>query len=171
MKSSYLIFKKNLYQTTVHGRTCKIRQIINWISHFTLLKWYTLTSVWLQFICLFWFLSLRGKCQKYTEFFLVNLRIQSEYRKIRTRNNSVFGHFTRRVCVDFSLPLTFFCLCFLKLRQFVEYFIDRSVLDLILLAFFYVVTYLKLVPLSTYQERKVKENIPKFFLNCKYYLH
>ena len=26
---------------------------------------------------------------------LVNLRIQSEYRKIRTRNNSVFGHFSR----------------------------------------------------------------------------
>ena len=25
----------------------------------------------------------------------VNLRIQSEYRKIRTRNNSVFGHFSR----------------------------------------------------------------------------
>ena len=27
----------------------------------------------------------------------VNLRIQSEYRKIRTRNNSVFGHFSRRM--------------------------------------------------------------------------
>ena len=27
--------------------------------------------------------------------FTVNLRIQSEYRKIRTRNNSVFGHFSR----------------------------------------------------------------------------
>ena len=25
----------------------------------------------------------------------VNLRIQSEYRKIQTRNNSVFGHFLR----------------------------------------------------------------------------
>ena len=25
----------------------------------------------------------------------LNLRIQSEYRKIRTRNNSVFGHFSR----------------------------------------------------------------------------
>ena len=25
----------------------------------------------------------------------VNLRIQSEYRKIRARNNSVFGHFSR----------------------------------------------------------------------------
>ena len=30
-----------------------------------------------------------------TEIYAVNLRIQSEYRKIRTRNNSVFGHFSR----------------------------------------------------------------------------
>ena len=27
--------------------------------------------------------------------YFVNLRIQSEYRKIRTRKNSVFGHFSR----------------------------------------------------------------------------
>ena len=32
-----------------------------------------------------------------TEIYSVNLRIQSEYRKIRTRNNSVFGHFSRSV--------------------------------------------------------------------------
>ena len=32
-----------------------------------------------------------------TEIYEVNLRIQSEYRKIRTRNNSVFGHFSPRV--------------------------------------------------------------------------
>ena len=30
-----------------------------------------------------------------TEIYEVNLRIQSEYRNIRTRNNSVFGHFSR----------------------------------------------------------------------------
>ena len=30
-----------------------------------------------------------------TEIYGVNLRIQSEYRKIGTRNNSVFGHFLR----------------------------------------------------------------------------
>ena len=30
-----------------------------------------------------------------TEIYEVNLRIQSEYRKIRTRNNSVFGYFSR----------------------------------------------------------------------------
>ena len=29
------------------------------------------------------------------EIYSVNLRIQSEYRKIRTRNNSVFGHLSR----------------------------------------------------------------------------
>ena len=32
-----------------------------------------------------------------TEIYLVNLRIQPKYRKIRTRNNSVFGHFSRSV--------------------------------------------------------------------------
>ena len=30
-----------------------------------------------------------------TEVYSVNLRIQSEYRKTWTRNNSVFGHFSR----------------------------------------------------------------------------
>ena len=38
--------------------------------------------------------ALREKCPN-TEFFLV--RIQSEYRKIRTRNNSVFGRFSRSI--------------------------------------------------------------------------
>ena len=41
--------------------------------------------------------SMREKCPN-TELFLVRifgLRIQSECRKIRTRNNSVFGHFSR----------------------------------------------------------------------------
>ena len=33
-----------------------------------------------------------------TEVYGVNLRIQAEYRKIRTRKNSVFGHFSRSVC-------------------------------------------------------------------------
>ena len=30
-----------------------------------------------------------------TEIYSINLRIQFEYRKIQTRNNSVFGHFSR----------------------------------------------------------------------------
>ena len=38
--------------------------------------------------------SLREKCPN-TEYFLV--RIQSQYRKIRTRKNSVFGHFYEKV--------------------------------------------------------------------------
>ena len=32
-----------------------------------------------------------------TEIYEVNLRIQSEYRKIRTRKNTIFGHFSRSV--------------------------------------------------------------------------
>ena len=37
-----------------------------------------------------------------TKIYGVNLRIQSEYRKIRTRNNSVFGHFSCRVTISSS---------------------------------------------------------------------
>ena len=40
------------------------------------------------------YVTLREKCAN-TEFFLV--RIQSEYRKLRTRKNSIFGHFSRSV--------------------------------------------------------------------------
>ena len=35
-----------------------------------------------------------------TEIYEVNLHIQSEYRKIRTRNNSVFEHFLRSDYID-----------------------------------------------------------------------
>ena len=56
---------------------------------------------------------LREKCPN-TELFLVliflySVRIQSEYRKIRTRNNSVFGHFSRSVpsCICHALYLIF----------------------------------------------------------------
>ena len=35
-----------------------------------------------------------------TEIYSVNLRVQSKYRKTRTRNNSVFGHFTRSVTLS-----------------------------------------------------------------------
>ena len=56
--------------------------------------------------------KLREKCPN-TELFLVriflysdlirrfNLRIQSKYRKIRTRNYSVFGHFSRSTTLCF----------------------------------------------------------------------
>ena len=51
------------------------------------------------------YVSLREKCPN-TELFLVRIflyldcRIQSEYRKIRTINNSVFGHFSRSVFLN-----------------------------------------------------------------------
>ena len=35
-----------------------------------------------------------------TEIYFLNLHIQSEYRKIRTRNNSVFGHFSRIAAIN-----------------------------------------------------------------------
>ena len=51
-----------------------------------------------------------------TEIYFVNLRIQFEYRKIRTRNNSVFGHFSRSglaLFTTFLYPLIFLTFCFL----------------------------------------------------------
>ena len=39
-------------------------------------------------------------CELNTEIYSVNLRIQSENRKIRTRKNSVFGHSVRIVDYD-----------------------------------------------------------------------
>ena len=38
------------------------------------------------------------------ELYSVNLRIQSEYRKIRTRKNSVFRHFSRSVISQQHIP-------------------------------------------------------------------
>ena len=53
-------------------------------------------------------LSLHERCPN-TQIHGVNLRIQSKYRKIRTRNNSVFGHFSRsvknRLLADFKSKL------------------------------------------------------------------
>ena len=39
-----------------------------------------------------------------TDIYGVNIRIQSEYRKIRTRRNSVFGHFSRGYKIDHGPP-------------------------------------------------------------------
>ena len=61
-------------------------------------------------------IALREKCPKYGVFsgpyfsvyglnakvYGVNIRIQSQYRKIRTRKNSVFGHFSRSVVSSFG---------------------------------------------------------------------
>ena len=60
------------------------------------------------------------KCPN-TELFLnysVNLRIQSEYRKIRTRNNSVFGHFS---CNGWNENLCLKCHNWVELRHFTQW--------------------------------------------------
>ena len=62
----------------------------DWISPFTL------NDVFKEFLTM----PLRKKCPN-TELFLVRIFcIQSKYRKIRTRNNSVPGQFSRAVCVN-----------------------------------------------------------------------
>ena len=56
----------------------------------------------------------------------VNIRIQSEYRRIRTRNNSVFGHFSRSETTGMkrfkNVLGSFYCFCFFScfLRVTVE---------------------------------------------------
>ena len=44
-----------------------------------------------------------------TEIYFVNLRIQSEYRKIQTRNNSAFAHFLRSEFCWYKLKFIFIC--------------------------------------------------------------
>ena len=53
-----------------------------------------------------------------TEIYFVNFRIECEYRKMRTRNNSVFGHFSRNVRMEFI-----FNWFYQKLNPFQEYLI------------------------------------------------
>ena len=56
---------------------------------------------------------LREKCSGHyfpifglnTEIYGVNLRVQSEYGKIRTRKNSIFGHFSRSDFVHLYAPV------------------------------------------------------------------
>ena len=48
-------------------------------------------------------LALREKCPKRSFFWSVFSFIRTEYRKIRTRKNSVFGHFSRSVGDNFVL--------------------------------------------------------------------
>ena len=45
-----------------------------------------------------------------TEIYGVNLRIQSEYRKIQTRKNSVFGHSSRSVQIRLKEEFLTFCM-------------------------------------------------------------
>ena len=84
--------------------------------------------------------TLRGKCpntefflvriflhldwiRRFTEFYRVNLRIQSKYRKIRTRENSIFGQFLHSV---FFLNFTCNKFCdFTKITQKREFYSVR----------------------------------------------
>ena len=52
-----------------------------------------------------------------TEIYDVNLRIQSEYRKIRNRKNSVFGHSSRRVMLLFCLKIVLISNYYLRNNQ------------------------------------------------------
>ena len=47
-----------------------------------------------------------------TEIYSLNLRIQSEYRKIRTRKNSVFGHFSRSEIFQKILSIKDYQMCY-----------------------------------------------------------
>ena len=53
-----------------------------------------------------------------TEIYEVNLRIQYEYRKIPTRNNSVFGHIPRSVTLSVSILIQ--ALLFLKNPKYTQ---------------------------------------------------
>ena len=59
----------------------------------------------------------------YMEIYSINLRIQSEYRKIWTRKNPVFGHFSRSDC--FSLSVIKFHIMWQTFRTTTRRF-DRS---------------------------------------------
>ena len=93
----------------------KQRKIKLWSCHNMLrVIWELLTgcikdTAWVKFISIHYWGYAAWKLSKYgvisgpyfplfglnTEIYEVNFRIQSEYRKIQTRNNSVFGHFSR----------------------------------------------------------------------------
>ena len=68
-----------------------------------------------------------------TEIYFVNLRIQSEYRKIRTRSNFVFGHFSRSVIythilkVRLKLSMVFLCNWWSILKVFLHLHCVKSV--------------------------------------------
>ena len=69
-----------------------------WFSSYIITKW----KVWKYGV-------ISGPCFPVfglnTEIYEVNLRIQSKYRKIRTKKHSLFGHFSRSVwCWEWVLP-------------------------------------------------------------------
>ena len=99
--------------------------IVLWVNQLLYL-WYWFYKLF--HVCYQWFESFRStwkmsKCGVIsgpyfsvfglnTKTYGVNLRIQSKFKKIRTRNNSLFGHFSRS---DIS-----------KIRQFFDYYLFRT---------------------------------------------
>ena len=58
-----------------------------------------------------------------TEIYKVNLHIQFEYRQIRTRNNSVFGHFFTKLTSNWFLTLVWWLWthkCWLGMQRFLR---------------------------------------------------
>ena len=93
----------------------KYLRISNWDFHDMLLSkaenvwawiWQGIYVLWLRKMTTAWKMSKYGVISGLyfpvfrlnTEIYFVNLSIQSEYRKIRTRNNYVFGHFSCSGC-------------------------------------------------------------------------
>ena len=77
-----------------------------------------------------------------TEIYEVNLRIQSQYGKIRTRKNPVFGHFSRSIIYSLSHVLV------LKIVDIVRYLKFRRSF-----AFLKVATYLANISLFKFNNR------------------
>ena len=114
---SWRIEKNPVYFTTlgniVFHKTAKFRK------GFTFNKYQAhdgIARVWLR-SCTAWKVSkyrvISGPYFPVFELSTENLRIQSEYRKIRTRNNSVFGYFSRSdgVMIHLNVERTSHLLC------------------------------------------------------------
>ena len=87
-------------KTTLLAIFCKTQNVSKYMSKFSKFFRHVAMLVISKYLLAFrnqMLLSLREKCPN-TELFLV--RIQSECRNIRTRNNSVFGHFSRSVLLQ-----------------------------------------------------------------------
>ena len=92
MKSSYFCYFLWIFENVVEGSLSV--SFCNFINYVMLL-WSFLNSIF-ELVCLFLFLGKYNTAWKESKYG-VSLRIQSKCGKIRTRNNYVFGHFSRSV--------------------------------------------------------------------------
>ena len=98
--SSYAPFKMRSFYTCI-GSCAVVRRMLK-----TRLTLGNISSVFLNLIKRLIFVTLREKCPN-TEFFLSHIRTEyGEYGKIRTRKDSVFGHFSGSVILKDSSPPT-----------------------------------------------------------------